>query len=712
MYARSTFFACCFLLVVFMSTRPCRADEAAKLDSPPPASAEFIVTGTVLLPDGRPAAGAIVRSYDRFDHSQRATTADRLGKFELPDPCLSGLRLHATSPDGRNQAVLLVPEEAVRSSLSQPLTIVLEPAKPHQVVVTAKGRPIEGAHVSVGGNFFDYVSLHANVTGADGAATLWFPAGETMLSVVAWHPRHGVDGISGRAITDGDGNTEFSLPPPGPHVVRVVDRNDRPVAGATIAASLSLARFKWLYPSQISATRATTDQNGEVHWDWFPAAGVKYVNVHLLDRGWKTDSLDNDRTTDGVTTIHVRRKFPVQGRLILPDGANAEGILITGSGFGPGSYGDDPQTRTRADGSFTMDVPAGYGYSLAAYDSEWTSGIWSGAITPLEGEPQREIVLHGERATPLEVVVTSGPSREPVKKAQLHVSRRGDVKFTLETGKSLNGLGLIGGWVQTDENGRARAAVGRGEIRILLPSSGDREETEQTVRVESEEPVHVAFHVEPRNERRTAEDEETESADGDTEADETPVEPPLAERIRRAVENCRVMGMRVLMVLEGNDSERVKYLAGRLAEGDAEAIYRYLPIRLTARERSENSPLLTALKCPSPAAGEVVMVVTADGKEASASIRLTSADLDDAFRRGSDFLDKKGPPVQDGRERLKRAKSEAADSDRTVWVITGGPRCGPCFLLARWIDQHHDVLEKDLVIVKLTHGIDTHANEI
>jgi hypothetical protein len=46
----------------------------------------------------------------------------------------------------------------------------------------------------------------------------------------------------------------------------------------------------------------------------------------------------------------------------------------------------------------------------------------------------------------------------------------------------------------------------------------------------------------------------------------------------------------------------------------------------------------------------------------------------------------------------------------TPWVIIGGPRCGPCFRLAHWTDRHHEVLEKDYVIVKL--GLEPHADSI
>ena len=46
-----------------------------------------------------------------------------------------------------------------------------------------------------------------------------------------------------------------------------------------------------------------------------------------------------------------------------------------------------------------------------------------------------------------------------------------------------------------------------------------------------------------------------------------------------------------------------------------------------------------------------------------------------------------------------------------MWVIHGGPRCGPCFRLARWIEDHHATLDKDYVVVKLMGGVDEHVTE-
>jgi hypothetical protein len=47
-----------------------------------------------------------------------------------------------------------------------------------------------------------------------------------------------------------------------------------------------------------------------------------------------------------------------------------------------------------------------------------------------------------------------------------------------------------------------------------------------------------------------------------------------------------------------------------------------------------------------------------------------------------------------------------------MWVVSGGPRCGPCFLLARWMDDQHAVLEKDYVLVKIIGGVDKNSEAV
>ncbi|MGH7128170.1 MAG: hypothetical protein ACREIV_06360, partial [Planctomycetaceae bacterium] len=559
-----------------------------------------------------------------------------------------------------------------------------------------------------------------------------------------------------------------------------------------------------------------------------------------------------------MTTVHVRREYPVEGRVLLPEGVDAHGLLVTGFGFGPGNTGDIPRARTRKDGSFRMLVPAGHGYVLGVSDLQWSSDIWAGAILPIEGEPQREIVLKGYPATPVEFLVTRGSTAEPIPDAWVNLSRRGEVDWTDETGESRSGHAGIGGRLRTDENGRASTGVGRGEIEVRI-SSGDWDE-KKTIQVTSSAPVRINFHrpwignrivtarpiadaadyvpsaeavalawtersevgdtihepiitqsgavevefdekkvslllldhkqhvsgfaragvddaavdlsmqpnatyrgtlvdrqdekpladltvrmitdssyldvVEPqqtdsmgrfeftdvpagvplrlsiRNERgqpeyhlfggdrlfepgehRTGDVAKAALMNGNVAVSDKRPEQTIAQRIANAAENSRVMGMRTLVVIEGDDdSIRVKHVAGRLCNADeVEAVLRYLPVIVTAQQQTAEADALAARNWPRPEAGEIVLVVSADGKDALASLRLNYSDIEAAVQQGTEFLEQHVPETHDGRKKLEEARREAGSSNRTVWVIAGGPRCGPCFRLARWIDEHHDV---------------------
>ncbi len=128
------------------------------------------------------------------------------------------------------------------------------------------------------------------------------------------------------------------------------------------------------------------------------------------------------RIRNGLITVHARRERIVQGRLIMPDGADARGILVTGFGFGPASRGDVPYARARRDGRFTLQVPSEHAYVLGIADLKWASDPWAGTILPKDSARPREITIKVYPATPLTVRVTRGPRREPVVNAWVDLS--------------------------------------------------------------------------------------------------------------------------------------------------------------------------------------------------------------------------------------------------------------------------------------------------
>ena len=192
-----------------------------------------------------------------------------------------------------------------------------------------------------------------------------------------------------------------------------------------------------------------------------------------------------------------------------------------------------------------------------------------------------------------------------------------------------------------------------------------------------------------------------------------PSRPPLAAEIASACRNVRPSGMRALVVLLGDDSGNVASLANGLLDEDlANAILRYLSVRVEAAELKTEAATIKKFAWPIPSPGTVVLVALDGNEETIATKPIEAHPRLTALATGDTFLKQHMPPVRDALATLIAARGEARKTGRRVWVVHGGPRCGPCFLLARWIEAHHATLEKDFVIVKVMDGLDEHAGEV
>jgi len=188
---------------------------------------------------------------------------------------------------------------------------------------------------------------------------------------------------------------------------------------------------------------------------------------------------------------------------------------------------------------------------------------------------------------------------------------------------------------------------------------------------------------------------------------------PLADRVANTCRNVRSSGMHALVALQGDDSKGVVTLTNQLLDDDRDPIiWRYLAVRVEAAELKAEAATLKKYGWPVPAPGQVVLVAL-DGDERTIATRAIEAvRATGALGLGDEFLKEHLPPTRDARALLTAARDEARKTGRRVWVVHGGPRCGPCFRLGRWIDEHHATLEKDYVIVKVMDGLDEHAAEV
>ena len=848
---------------------PAKPGPAAEADSGP---GLLIATGTVLMPDGSPASGATLTSTAESDAGPTVVRADEAGRFRLRGRFGNGGRLHASSADGSHQAVWTVSADLARVVLGSPLELRLAPATSHRVTVLAEGRPVEGAQVAASGDDFHV----QGTTGRDGTVLLQLPATRKLEELVAWHPGLGVGGVRNRDTGLGGDSTRLSLRPRGSHTIRVVDPDGKPVAGLELALNVRTEDSEWIVVRTIAAAHVRTDPQGIAVVPWVPRDQLKYVEVRPVGDDWKADETDRDRMSEGITTVQVRRETDVKGRLAMPEGSSAEGILVTGFGFGPKNTGDNPYARAKRDGTFTLRVASEHGYILGISDSRWAADPWSGLILHKDSAKPAEITMQVYPATPVEVRVTRGARHEPVVDAYVEASSRGEVKWLDAHGEKRSGSGGVRLWLKTDATGVARTGVGRGEQRLRVASGLWDEERE--IRVTSDQPVQVDFHRPwlgqrriggrlmlggaryqpspslvgrawtPQSQRfplefepvvrpdgtfevsfdapalslyffdrdrrlggfasRGLEDRavdlslEPAAAYGGTLLDEgdrpmadraiqvyvktsryeavsaqqtdklgrfrfdvvpagvplrlnirnDPGDPeyflfdgdrlfqpgedrkddrvrpqrsgssspvaraaiPLADRVANLCWDAHSSGLLGLVALQGDQTPGVVKAVDHLFDDDRVGnVLSFLTLRVDSDRLRSDAAFLAENGWPIPGPGEIVLVALDGDRKTIAARRVSTTNQDaDAEAIGAEFLKENRPPACDALKLLAEARINARSSGRRVWLVHGGPRCAPCFRLARWMDEHHAALEKDFVIVKLMGGVDEHVGEV
>ncbi len=172
--------------------------------------------------------------------------------------------------------------------------------------------------------------------------------------------------------------------------------------------------------------------------------------------------------------------------------------------------------------------------------------------------------------------------------------------------------------------------------------------------------------------------------------------------------------MRVLVALLGDDSGDTVRTIDQLFNYDNErtrAVLNYLTLRVGAGQLEREATIISEYGWPRPAPGEIVLVVLNGDRKMIAAQRIAASKVATALDIGVDFLNQNKPLARNALTLLAEARREAKRSGRRVWLIEGGPRCSPCFRLARWILDQHAILDKDYVIVKLMAGIDEHVTE-
>jgi len=277
-----------------------------------------MISGQVMDEYGRPAPGVSVLVNPTGD----AVLADAEGRFhaKVPSPGLYSLHAHHSDWGGGEVKVSAPKDDVV---------LQLERRGSLEVTVTAEGRRIEGAQVTL---------LHAEgnyrsdrPSGADGVVLMrGLPTDSYTL--IATHPESLASDRQPLKLADGQELKLTAELKPGAAVTgRVVDQLGTPVSGVTLGVTPR------------GAEPTTTDANGQ--FTFRPLRPKAMYSVRISQRGF--DQLDRANAVAGgePVTIQVKRQSLYRGR-VLSDGQPVTHFRV------------DEYEVNASDGRFELALPA------------------------------------------------------------------------------------------------------------------------------------------------------------------------------------------------------------------------------------------------------------------------------------------------------------------------------------------------------------------
>ena len=188
----------------------------------------------------------------------------------------------------------------------------------------------------------------------------------------------------------------------------------------------------------------------------------------------------------------------------------------------------------------------------------------------------------------------------------------------------------------------------------------------------------------------------------------------LATRYTRLLRDCRLGDFRMMVICTDGSEDAETFIDDHLLDSSRtpEAMS-FLPLRVPVGEKlnDQEIQLVRNRGWMEQEPGEVLVCVYDVVGDEVAKITLsmsasTSADV------AADFLRETAPPQVDAQAKWEQAFEEARRTDRRVWVRISQRYCGPCFTLARWMDDQRELLEKEFVLLKIDNVRDLHGPEV
>lgn len=189
----------------------------------------------------------------------------------------------------------------------------------------------------------------------------------------------------------------------------------------------------------------------------------------------------------------------------------------------------------------------------------------------------------------------------------------------------------------------------------------------------------------------------------------------LLERFENTLRDCRLMGF-YMMVITCTDEPSSKAFIDRYFKDYVEnkEVSTYMQVVLSEADiqpASADAAFAEKRGWKMPDHGKVfAYAIDGNGKD----LGMIEIDLKakDGAELATAFVNAHVPDKLDAEQKWDDAFEAARLSNKRVWARISQRYCGPCFRLARWFDDHRELLEKDFIMLKIDDVRDLNGIEI
>jgi hypothetical protein len=370
------------------------------------------------------------------------------------------LDLNAASAGGRRLARETLSAFQLREAAIDGLELTIKPSERFvDVTVMDKSSPVRDASVvaEVGG------VLLTSKTDGSGVARFALMKRDQLSQLSAWTDDFRVGGYAFHRDPPRDPwGSKFTveLDKCRPQVIRIInDENKSPIPDLRFLLMVGTGRPNYQFLGETPAREMKTDGRGEAVYRWFPDWKTQGSYVELPDPRWVKAA--HPEISNGALVVRLKKsrfeaRKPVMGRVESADN-NVAGLFVEMWSF----QGEEEQTSdvryafTDAQGRFKADYLPGSTYCIFVNDARYVSNIIDvmpyDPVTAKMNTPSLTL----SEGRPVEVAVTSGPTKAPVAYQWVQLETPHEYSWK-EKGRTRNGGGGRRWWVTTDAQGKAR----------------------------------------------------------------------------------------------------------------------------------------------------------------------------------------------------------------------------------------------------------------